>query len=93
MTLSGSERLLTWTDVAALPWVCRIERDAREVRDLVRAIMSAAQRYRRGELAAHVRDRLTALGGRPLERGQPLRLDVAQSSLRSAANCGRSAPS
>ena len=34
--------------------------------------------HRPGQLAAHFRDRLTALGGRPLERGQPLRLEVAQ---------------
>ena len=33
---------------------------------------------RAGQLAAHVRDRLTTLGGCPLERRQPLRLDIAQ---------------
>jgi hypothetical protein len=34
--------------------------------------------HRPGQLAAHFRDGLTPLGGRPLERGQPLRLEVAQ---------------
>ena len=37
------------------------------------------QRFDRpGQLAVHFGDRLTALGSRPLERGQPLRLEVAQ---------------
>ena len=39
-----------------------------------------------GQLAAHVRDRLTTLGRRPLERGQQLQLDSAQQFVRSAAN-------
>ena len=34
--------------------------------------------HRAGQLAAHVRDRLTTLGRRPLERGQPLQLEIAQ---------------
>ncbi len=40
---------------------------------------SATQGFDRlGQLAVHFRDRLTALGSRPLERGQPLRLEAAQ---------------
>ena len=34
--------------------------------------------HRPGQLAAHFRNPFTALGGRPRERGQPLRLDAAQ---------------
>ena len=37
--------------------------------------------HRPGQLAAYFRDCVTALGGRPLERGQPLRLVVAQQSV------------
>jgi hypothetical protein len=32
----------------------------------------------RGQVAAHVRDGLAAFGGRPLQRGQPLRFEAAQ---------------
>ncbi len=39
----------------------------------------STQRFDRlGQLAVDVGDRLTALGSRPLERGQPLRLEAAQ---------------